>query len=166
MSELVFAFGSNMCSGRFRDYGVEPIGSGRAAALNGFRLVFNKLSKKDSSGKANLSPAAGHQVWGVLYEISSAHLAVLDSGEGRGYRRSRSPVHTTESGLVDAWVYVATKPSTDATLRPYTWYKRFLVEGAQKHMLPAEYIAELQAIDATTDSDLKRHAERWALACT
>jgi gamma-glutamylcyclotransferase len=102
MSEMVFAFGSNMCSGRFRDYGVEPIGSGRAALLDGFRLVFNKLSKKDSSGKANLSPAAGHQVWGVLYEISSANLAVLDSSEGRGYRRLRLPARTIENGMVDA----------------------------------------------------------------
>src|SRR5271155_4290486 len=166
MSEMVFAYGSNMCSGRFRDYGIEPIGRGRAVSLDGYRLVFNKLSKKDGSGKANVSPSAGHEVWGVLYEISDVDLALLDSGEGPGYRRSRLPVHITEGGLVDAWVYLAAKPSTDATLRPYTWYKRFLVEGAREHMLPAQYVVELQAIDATDDLNLQRHEKRWALACT
>jgi hypothetical protein len=36
MSERAFAYGSNMCSGRFRDYGVEAIGLGRAALLDGY----------------------------------------------------------------------------------------------------------------------------------
>ena len=40
MSEMVFAYGSNMCSGCLRDYGIEPIGRGRAVSLDGYRLVF------------------------------------------------------------------------------------------------------------------------------
>ena len=72
MNEMVFAYGSNMCSGRFRDYGLEPIGRGRATSLDGYLLDFSKLSKKDGSGKANVSPCAGHQVCGVLYEIHDA----------------------------------------------------------------------------------------------
>jgi cation transport regulator ChaC len=87
MSEMVFAYGSNMCSGRFRAYGLEPIGHGRAALLDGYRLDFSKLSK-DGSGKATVSPCSGHQVWGVLYEIHEADLACLDKGEGTGYTRS------------------------------------------------------------------------------
>jgi hypothetical protein len=35
-------------------------------------------------------------------------------------------------------------PINDAALRPCTWYKRFLVEGAREHSLPAEYMEELQ----------------------
>jgi hypothetical protein len=50
-------------------------------------------------------------------------------------------------------------------VRPYIWYKRFLVEGAQEHLLPPEYIAELERIDAIQDSDEQRDRERRALAC-
>jgi hypothetical protein len=89
MSEIVFGYGSNMCSGRFRNYGVEPIGRGRAAFLEGYLLDFSKQSKRDGSGKANVSPSAGHLVWGVLYEIHDADLAQLDMGEGTGYKRSK-----------------------------------------------------------------------------
>jgi hypothetical protein len=51
MSEMVFAYGSNMCSGRFRAYGLEPIGHGRAVLLDGYRLDFSKRSK-DGSGNS------------------------------------------------------------------------------------------------------------------
>ncbi len=55
MSENVFACGSNMCSARFRDYGLFPEGNGSCAVLGGYRLVFNKRSK-DGLGKANVEP--------------------------------------------------------------------------------------------------------------
>jgi hypothetical protein len=67
--------------------------------------------------------------------------------------------------LIEAWIYIATKPNVTLRLRPYTWYKRFLVEGAKEHLLPVEYISELQGIEAINDSDPKRHEERWALIC-
>ena len=84
----VFAYGSNMCSGRFRAYGVSPEGAGRAAILPGHRLVFNKKSADDDSGKANIAAHGGSDVWGVLYTVSDVDLDKLDKGEG-GYRRER-----------------------------------------------------------------------------
>ena len=80
MSHEVFAFGSNMCSGRLRDYGVSPEGVGRPAVLGGHRLVFDKKSTKDNSGKANIE-AGDSEVWGVLYSLSDADLSRLDDGE-------------------------------------------------------------------------------------
>jgi hypothetical protein len=62
----------------------------------------------------------------------------------------------------DAWVYVAKKPKDDPALRPYTWYKRFLVEGAREHSLPEGYIAELDRIDAVADTDECRDREKRA----
>jgi hypothetical protein len=91
MSQTVFAYGSNMCSGRFRDYKVFPEGPGRAAVLPGYRLQFNKKSTQDNSGKANVAPHEGSDVWGVLYSISDNDLNKLDKGEG-GYRRVRLQV--------------------------------------------------------------------------
>ena len=59
MSTYIFAYGSNMCSARFRDYGVLPEGNGAAALLGGYRLVFNKRSTRDGSGKASIEPLKG-----------------------------------------------------------------------------------------------------------
>ena len=163
MSEIVFAFGSNMCSGRFRDYGVHPEGAGQSALLTGYRLVFNKPST-DNSGKANVEQHEGSQVWGVLYSVTDADLATLDEGEV-GYHRVKLPVTTPDGTRHDAWVYLASRPNNNTGMRPYTWYKRFLVEGAHEHNLPAEYIASLEAMEATQDTDARRDRRKRAFAC-
>ena len=164
MSENVFAYGSNMCSGRFRAYGVSPEEVGRAAVLPGHRLQFNKKSTDDKSGKANIAAQPGSDVWGVLYTVSDADLDKLDKGEG-GYRRVRLSLCLTDNTNTDAWVYIAKKPTNDPALRPYTWYKRFLVEGAREHSLPAEYIAELEKIIAEQDANEARDRRKRALTC-
>ena len=165
MSEQVFAYGSNMCSGRFRDYGVNPQGDGSAALLVGYRLAFNKRSLRDGSGKANVEPHEGSEVWGVLYIIPETDLETLDGGEGSGYRRIRLPMRTTDGGETEAWVYLTSRRTDDAALRPYTWYKRFLVEGAREHLLPTAYIADLERIEAVQDMDEQRDRDKRALAC-
>jgi gamma-glutamylcyclotransferase len=163
MSESVFAYGSNMCSGRFRVYGVTPEGEGRAALLTGYRLRFNKKSQKDGSGKANVEPQEGGRAWGVLYTIPETDLQLLDEGE-KGYSRVKLPV-LANNVAVDAWVYIASSPDNDPALRPYSWYKRFLVEGAREHAIPPEYVAELEQIDAAHEKNEKRDREKSAIAC-
>ncbi len=163
MCQNVFAYGSNMCSGRFRAYRVRPEGAGCGALLTGYRLLFNKEST-DGSGKANVEAHEGSETWGVLYVISDADLRTLDDGEA-GYRRLQLPVRTTDNVESQAWVYVASNPKNDAGLRPYTWYKRFLVEGAREHSLPERYIAELEGIVAVQDVNQERDRRKRALAC-
>lgn len=162
MTSLVFAYGSNMCSGRFRDYKVKPIGPGRAAKLERFSLSFKKRST-DKSGKATVSPCSSAYVWGVLYEIPTDELVTLDNGE-RGYIRDTVTV-LVEDSTVTAWMYVAERPDESAQLLPYSWYKRFLVEGAREHGLPSEYIERLEAINDRMDSKPERHRERMSLLC-
>jgi gamma-glutamylcyclotransferase (GGCT)/AIG2-like uncharacterized protein YtfP len=125
MSENVFAYGSNMCSGRFRHYRVNPQGEGLSAVLSDYRLRFNKLSK-DGSAKANVEPYATGQVRGVIYAIPDGDLQVLDAGEV-GYRRTKMQMQTHEGDITEAWIYIASEPSDDPDLRPYTWFRRFLV---------------------------------------
>lgn len=162
MSAKIFGFGSNMCSARFRDYGVHPEGTGEAALLPGKRLVFNKPSK-DGSGKANVVADPNSAVWGVIYSIPDADLDVLDDGEGKGYRRQSMRVYAVAGNAADAWVYVATTPSSDPNLRPYTWYKQFLVDGAKEHGIPPPYVAALETIVADEDRDQARDQERREL---
>jgi len=164
MSEQIFAFGSNMCSGRFRAYKVSPLGPGRPAVLAGYRLTFNKKSTEDLSGKANVTAHEGSEVWGVHYTISSADKRKLDKGEG-GYRPVKLPVRLEDNSTIEAWVYVAKRPDDDPALRPFSWYKRFLVEGAREHALPPAYIAILENIDAVQDTDAARDQRKRALAC-
>jgi hypothetical protein len=164
MSQQVFAFGSNMCSGRFRAYGVSPEGAGHAAVLPGHRLLFNKKSTDDGSGKANVALHVGSDVWGVVYTIPDGDLEKLYKGEG-GYSRVRLTVRLRDNTITDAWAYIAKKPTDDVELRPYIWYKRFLVEGAREHSIPEDYIAELERIAAVPDTNLGRDRRKRALVC-
>jgi gamma-glutamylcyclotransferase len=164
MSEKVFAYGSNMCSGRFRDYKIVPEGPGRAGVLLKYRLVFNKRGQ-DGSGKASVEPDSGAKVWGVLYTIPDADLKTLDAGEGPGYRRVKMQIRTTDADATEAWVYIASRPDNEPALHPYTWYKRFLVEGAREHFLPPKYVAELKSIEAVQDPNGKRDRTKRALVC-
>jgi len=163
-SEQIFAFGSNMCSGRFRAYKVSPLGPGRPAVLPRYRLEFNKKSTDDLSGKANVTAQKGSEVWGVLYAISSKDKKKLDKGEG-GYRPVKLPVRLEDNSTIEAWVYVAKKTDDNPALRPFTWYKRFLVEGAREHALPPAYIATLENIDDVQDANQERDRKKRALAC-
>jgi hypothetical protein len=154
-----------MCSRRLRDYSVVPEERGRAAVLQDHRLCFNKKSRKDGSGKANVERHAGADVWGVLYAIRDSDLQTLDHGEGPGYFRKKMPVHTIDGAETEGWVYFACRSTRDPALRPYTWYRRFLVEGAKEHGLPAEYIEALGRIEAIPDKNRQRDAEKRALMC-
>jgi len=116
MSKPVFAYGSNMCSGRFRAYRVIPEHTGRAALLSGYRLLFDKEST-DGSGKANLEPHGGSETWGVTYLIPDGDLQKIDDGEV-GYHRVLLPVMTANNTNVEAWVYIASAQRRNAALRP------------------------------------------------
>src|ERR1700676_3983636 len=98
MSEKVFAYGSNMCSGRFQDYNIRPEGRGRAGVLLKYRLVFNKKSQ-DGSGKASVVPHSSSKVWGVVYIIPGGDLKTLDAGEGQGYHRIKMKIRTTDADV-------------------------------------------------------------------
>ncbi len=73
-------------------------------------------------------------------------------------------MYTTDQTATDAWIYIAREPSADSALRPYSWYKRFLVEGAREHGLPIAYIEALESVEATQDRDEQRDREKRALA--
>ena len=66
---------------------------------------------------------------------------------------------------IQAWCHVANPSTIDDTLKPYGWYKRFLVEGGRVHNLPAEYQVLLAAIEAIEDGNQERDARRRAIGC-
>jgi hypothetical protein len=53
--------------------------------------------------------------------------------------------------------YIAAPDYIDDRLKPYGWYKQFVLAGALEHGLPSDYIAErIESVEATDDPDKKR----------
>jgi gamma-glutamylcyclotransferase len=149
---LYFAYGSNLCTARMkrRVPGARVVGTGY---VEGRRLVFHKRGR-DGSGKADAPPAAGSRVWGVVYGVAPEDRATLDRAEA-GYRAVEVEV-VSASGLLTAFLYQALPGNLDASLRPYAWYKAYLVDGAREHGLPSGYRAALEELEAVEDPDRDR----------
>lgn len=158
---ICFAYGSNMLTARIR----KRVGSVRTIAigfLTDHRLVWTKPSD-DGSGKCGVVPSddPADIVWGVLQELDELDLPNLDRFEG-GYVR-RPVIVRGGGGDVHAATYIPDR--LDPGLRPYGWYKRLVIAGAEEAGLPAEYIAQLESIPSVEDPDeSRRSAELRALA--
>ena len=145
LSVHYFAYGSNMnwaqmqrrCpSSRFV----------RVGRLAGYQFGITRHSRLRNCGTANVFPAPGREVWGIVYDISDDELDILDSFED-GYRRAVLPIDAAENGHapLNALVYLAgIEPNVP---RPNTEYRRLMVEGAKHWKLPPAYIQALEAIE-------------------
>jgi gamma-glutamylcyclotransferase (GGCT)/AIG2-like uncharacterized protein YtfP len=141
MNVHYFAFGSNMCSRRFRGRLPRAISLGRAR-LDGWMFTCNKTSK-DGSAKANIVQAEGQVVWGVVFSIFHSDLPRLDRIEG-GYRRVEVEVVTAD-GSLSCQSYASHR--VDDELLPRPWYKQHIIDGAEEHGLPQVHIAMLRALE-------------------
>jgi hypothetical protein len=149
-----FAYGSNMSSRRLRARvpSASPVGIG---TLTGWSLAFHKAGR-DGSGKCSIVAVDSARVLGVLFSLRATELVKLDLIEGRGfgYERRMIEIATGDGLVVEAQTYIATRIGTG--LRPYSWYKRHVLEGALEAGLPAYYITTIQAVEAIEDDDLLR----------
>lgn len=150
---LYFAYGSNMLSCRLQERtpSAKPVSS---AHLRGHRLTFHKVSK-DGSGKCHIENTSNAEdsVIGVLFEIEIREKEVLDKAEGlgHGYREQSVDVVKADGTEVQAKTYVGT--DLRPNLKPYCWYKSFVVYGAREHHFPIEYIQNLEAAEFLIDPD-------------
>ena len=113
------------------------------AYLPNYELRFNKKIRGGTAG-ANIQPAPGKTVYGVLYKIEENAFRSLDRYEGvpEHYRRIEVQV-TPEGGQpVPAQIYIASK--VEKGLRPSPHYLQAILEGAGEHSLPAAYIGEIK----------------------
>lgn len=166
-SYLYFAYGSNMSSRRLNHQSRAPTAARFiAATAQGYRLVFDKVSK-DGSSKADCeytgNPA--HQVCGGLYRVPFSEAVALDRVEGAtgsnpGYQRTEIAL-TTAQGPVKAITYVARHKL--AGLKPYSWYRRHVLVGAQEFNLPLPYIEAIERLETQEDANKAREAEELAI---
>ncbi len=148
-----FAYGSNLNEKRF----VKRITSAKfkcLATLPGHRLVFEKLSKRDGSGKATIIRDPASSVEGAIFTFADVQHEELKQVEG-GYDEDRVTVRTA-SGEESVDTFIAKRRV--AGLKPYDWYVLHIVSGGQRLGLPAAYLNTIAATPADKDQDAARDA--------
>jgi len=132
--------------------------------LVGYRLRFNKIGL-DGSGKGNIQQTGCVEdaVWGGVFQLDSSEMAPLDSAEslGVGYEHQHVSVLTPQ-GYITVLTYIAML--TDDHLRPFHWYKAYIVQGALECGLPEVYIQQLQRVVSIADLDVQR-CQQHTLLC-
>lgn len=161
-----FAYGSNLCSARLQQR-VPSANFICPGKLGGYRLRFNKIGL-DGSGKGNIqqTECVEDVVWGGVFEIDRSEMASLDSAEslGVGYHHQHLNVLTPQ-GQITALTYIAMLK--DDHLRPFHWYKAYIVQGALACGLPEAYIQQLKGVISIADLDVERcqqHTASFGLA--
>lgn len=102
---------------------------------------------------------------GVLFDVPFSDKAALDKAEGlgRGYDDAKVIVIDADGFPVEAITYVASPTCIDADLKPYDWYKGFVLQGAIEHDLPDVYVNRyITPIVAIADRDQDRAQKRGA----
>jgi gamma-glutamylcyclotransferase len=139
---LLFAYGSNLASEQVPS-GAELVGP---ALLPGHRLALTRRSIRWGGGVVDVVPAAGQQVWGVLYEAPERAIAELDRKEGAGFAYRRRHVEVEVAGEVrGAMAYEVIDKETDVP--PATSeYAALVLGGAHERGLPEEWLAVLGSV--------------------
>ena len=143
---LYFAYGSNMDPQQIR----QRCPSSRfisTAILRDHRLAFTLRSKRRRCGVANVLPANGQEVHGILYRINRRRdWDVLDAAEGyksirrRGNRYRKKLLRVYRLGYPDvvlSWVYLGTVEN--ASPPPSSAYLSQMLAGADYWGLPKTY---------------------------
>jgi hypothetical protein len=162
---LYFAYGSNMRTPRLR-YRVPGCRFTFVARLPNYKLCFHKRSK-DGSAKCNAFRTAEptDAVIGAVYEIPTNQKPALDreEGLGSGYHEEIVRVLSPKGEKVAVRTYIADGAFIDESLQPYSWYKDFVLAGAEEHQLPPEYVeSRIGAVHAIRDPDPQHEQKRRA----
>ena len=102
---------------------------------------------------------------GAVYEIPTNEKPALDRAEGlgSGYHEEIVRVLSPKGEEVMVCTYIADASFIDDSLQPYSWYKDFVLAGAEEHQLPPEYVeSRIRAVHAIRDPDPQREQARRA----
>jgi hypothetical protein len=84
-------------------------------------------------------------------------------GVGSGYEHAMVTVINDKGRRRKVLTYLATPDYIDDSLKPYGWYKDFVLAGGREHDLPPEYIAEyIQSVEAIEDPNKTRDKKQRA----
>jgi len=154
-----FSYDSNLLFERIQERtpSVELV---QAYRLDQFELVFNKLSKKDGSTKANISPSNQSNVYGVIQRIDAMEKAALDRAEGLGYGYELDFFNLfIDDKKVEIGYYIAKDSKYLAIGKPYDWYLEFVIFGAHEDGFPLEYQQQIKSVEYVIDQNAERRKE-------
>ena len=120
------------------------------ARLANYEFGITRHSRLRNCGTANVFPAQGKEVCGIVYDVNEADLVTLDSFED-GYRRELMPVCALGDGAQPLVVLIYVAEIETNVPRSNAEYKSLILEGARHWKLPATYLALLEAIQAAED---------------
>lgn len=146
---LFFAYGSNMNSKQMQDR-CQNSQSFATAYLPNHQLDFFDYSKAWDSGRENVTPCPGENLWGVIYKLSFFEAESLDTWQdvrmdGAGtYFHFPAIVFDTEKKRHHVLLYK--KNMHHESQLPSQEYLDFIIQGAQEHHLPLSYIHKLKSI--------------------
>ena len=146
---LYFAYGSNM--ERVQLKRLCPKAKFVATAvLSDYELTFFGNSSMWNGGIASIREKPGHQVEGVVWEISEAERKPLDAYEGFPdlYLRKEFQVRTSSGKVIVVFAYIMDNPGRETL--PSKRYKQLLISGAEEHGLSEKYIECLESIRPLT----------------
>jgi cation transport regulator ChaC len=150
---LYFAYGSNMDWAQMRERCPSATFVG-VARLADHRLAFTRKSVNRCCGVADVVPEQGGSVWGVVYQVPELEVGSLDKSEGyrpgrdkNSYSRRQCMVFLdgNENRPLTVETYCAERQPNPPL--PNQAYKDLILSGARFWRLPADYIAELEAIE-------------------
>lgn len=159
---LVFMYGPDTLQGRMFDR-VGPSDVRGPALLADHALAFDKPNMKDKKeGLPNLDEKDGAQAFGVVFDISSKQLEILDGFFG-GYEQRRvrpavlaapgldeaenevAPLDETAGTPVTALAWVARR--TGRGLRPSAQNYEATLEGLEQNAAPPRFMEALKELD-------------------
>jgi hypothetical protein len=152
---LYFAYGSNMDWTQMRNRCPSASFVG-VAKLPDHRLAFSRKSVQRDCGVADALPEIGRNVWGAVFQVSELDVGKLDKCEG--YRPGREKnsywrrecmvfLDGEENRPVTAQTYFAEREHDPPP--PNHAYMDQILSGARHWHLPADYFAELEAIEVS-----------------
>jgi gamma-glutamylcyclotransferase (GGCT)/AIG2-like uncharacterized protein YtfP len=117
---------------------------GDTGRVSGWRVEFAAYASE--RGGCHLVSEPGHDIHGIVYELSDEEMTGLDtiSGVPQGfYERIDVDVTTEDGRVIPAITYIV--PNPVGPFRPSETYVRPILHGARAVGLPAGYVAELEA---------------------
>ncbi len=164
-----FAYGSNLCSQRLQKRTPSARFLNRAQLI-GYQLRFHKISRNDCSSKCNAWYTGNPTdiVWGAIFDIDSADVPALDKAEDEGvsYDKFQVEVRIPDSETTDKVViYLARSNMIQEGVKPFEWYKRYVLIGAKQCKLPSEYIETIETVKSVEDPNDKRRSKHLTVQC-
>ncbi len=99
-----------------------------------------------------------------MYKLQPAHKSELDKFEGKGNGYIDNQIMLKHNQIeYTCFTYLAQQSHIAESLKPYHWYKKLVILGAQYLEFPGAYISSIESVESMEDPDTKRRKEKEAL---